>query len=165
MMISLIVSVGKNLQLGKDNALLWKLKDDLLHFKRTTKGHHIVMGRKTYESIGRLLPNRTTILVSRQADYAVEGAFVASSLDHAVELAKLAGETELFIVGGESIYREGLTLCDKLIITHVDYDGPADCFFPAYQHLPWSACEDNFAVEKNQDNEYSFRVETLTKKR
>ncbi len=163
MIVTLIVSVGQQLQLGKDNALLWKLKDDLLHFKRTTKGHHIIMGRRTFESIGRILPHRTSIIITRQLDYHVDGALVANTLTQAIQLAKDAGENEVFLVGGESIYREGLEICDKLIISHVDYQGSADCFFPSYQHYQWQEVE-QFSVARNSDNEYSFVVQTLIKK-
>lgn len=164
MIISMIVSVGRQLQLGKDNQLIWRLKRDLQFFKEVTKNHHIIMGRKTYESIGRLLPMRTTIIVSRQDHYVVEGALIAKSLPLAIEMAKSRGESEVFLVGGESIYREGLELCDKLMITHVDYDGEADCYFPRYDHLAWKKF-DNFSWNKDQDNQYSFRVQTLIKER
>lgn len=163
MIVTLIASVGQQLQLGKDNALLWKLKDDLQHFKRTTKGHHIIMGRRTFESIGRILPHRTSIIITRQQDFYVDGALIANTLAQAIQLAKDAGDDEVFLVGGESIYREGLELCDKLIISHVDYQGPADCFFPSYHHYQWQEVE-QFSVEKNFDNEFSFVVQTLIKK-
>lgn len=164
MIVSLIVSIGKHRQLGKDNALLWQLRDDLKHFKNMTKGHYIIMGRKTYESIGKPLPNRTTVIISRQNNYQVDGAITVASLRQAIDLAMEAGESEAFIVGGESIYREGLELCDRLIVTHVDYDGDADCYFPPYEHFNWEV-EDNFSCPKNEMNQFCFSVQTLTKVR
>lgn len=134
-MISIIVATGRNREIGVKNKLLWKIPEELKRFKEITSGHPIIMGRKTYESIGRVLPNRTNVIVTRDAEYAVEGAVVVHSLEEALRKAQgEPGSDEVFIIGGAQIFEQGLPLSDKLYITLVDADFPeADSFFPEYE--------------------------------
>ncbi len=135
MLKSIIVAIGKQQQIGLDNKLLWKLAEDLKFFKKTTKGHHILMGRKTFQSIGRPLPNRVNVIITRDRSYKQEGCLIFHSLEVAFSQIEKAGEDEVFICGGEEIYRQTLAISDKLYITNVDFDGKADTFFPDYKQL------------------------------
>ncbi|MBI9099394.1 MAG: dihydrofolate reductase [Spirochaetaceae bacterium] len=132
MILSIIVAMGNNRQIGKDNKLLWHISDDLKNFKKLTLGHHILMGRKTYESIGRPLPGRTTIIMSRNPEYSARGCKVVSSFEEAATIAEAAGDNELFICGGEKIYKNLLAQTDRFYLSYVDYDGQADAFFPQF---------------------------------
>jgi dihydrofolate reductase len=131
--ISIIANIGeKNRALGKHNELLWKISDDLKRFKALTTGHPIIMGRKTYESIGRPLPNRTNIVISRQHDFKPDGVQVAHSLDEALAEAKLIEDQEIFIIGGGEVYKESLPFVDRLYLTLVHEEKEGDVFFPDY---------------------------------
>lgn len=131
--ISIIVATGKNREIGAENKLLWKIPEELKRFKEITTGHPIIMGRKTFESIGRILPNRTNIIVTRDTKYEIEGAVIAHSLEEAIEKAKEEGPDEMFIIGGGQIFEQALPLVDKLYVTLVEAEFPeADSFFPEY---------------------------------
>jgi len=131
----MIAAIGKNRELGKGNDLLWKIPEDLKRFKEITKGHPIIMGRKTFDSIGRLLPGRTNVVITRDSNWAVEGTFPIISMEKAIELAKLKpGNEEVFIIGGGQIYDLGLPYADKLYLTLIDDSKEADSFFPEYEH-------------------------------
>ncbi len=134
-MISIIVAVGKNRAIGKNNKLLWYIPNDLKHFKKITSGHTVIMGDKTYESIGMLLPNRKNIVLSLDKNYKVEGAEVRNSLEDVLNEYK-DNEEEVFVIGGGIIYRLALPFADKLYITLVE-DSPkdADTFFPDYSEF------------------------------
>jgi dihydrofolate reductase len=125
--LSLIVAHAKNNVIGINNKLPWHLPEDLKRFRALTTGHHIIMGRKTYESLGRLLPGRTTVIVTRNKDFKVEGALIAHSLQAALVLA--AGDAEPFVIGGAELYKDGLALANKLYITEVKADFEGDAFF------------------------------------
>jgi dihydrofolate reductase len=127
--LSLIVAHAKNNVIGINNTLPWHLPEDLKRFRALTTGHHIIMGRKTFESLGRLLPGRTTVIVTRNKDYIVEGALIAHSLQAALLLA--AGDAEPFVIGGAELYKDGLKLATKLYITEVKADFEGDAFFTA----------------------------------
>src|SRR5574343_279775 len=127
--ITLIAAIGKNNELGKENKLLWDLPNDMKHFREKTTEKTVIMGRKTFESIGRPLPRRTNIVVTRSADFHKEGVLVAHSLEEALALAKQS-ETEVFVIGGGELYRQALPLATALEITHVDMTADADTFFP-----------------------------------
>ena len=130
----MIAAIGKNRELGKGNELLWKIPEDLKRFKELTKGHPIIMGRKTYESIGRPLPGRTNIVITRDQKWAAEGVFTVISMDEALSLAKMKpGSDEIFIIGGGQIYELGLTFADKLYLTLIEDAKEADSFFPEYK--------------------------------
>jgi dihydrofolate reductase len=139
--ISIIAAMGRNRAIGRDNRLPWHLPADLKRFKALTRGHTLVMGRRTFESIGRPLPWRTTIVITRRPDYAPEGVLTAPSLDAALELAARTGDGELFIGGGEEIFRLGLDRADRLYLTCIDQDFPADTFFPHFDESQWRLVE------------------------
>lgn len=126
-MISLIAAIDRNRVIGAGNRLPWHLPEDLKYFKKTTQGHPVVMGRKTYESIGRLLPGRENRIVSRQPGYRVEGAQVFNDLR-----AACAGSGEIFVIGGAQIYKEALPLADRLYLTELDAEFEGDAYFPAW---------------------------------
>jgi dihydrofolate reductase len=130
MRISIIVALSKNGVIGADGGIPWRLPDDQRHFKKLTTGHCILMGRATHESIGRLLPDRHTIVISRNPDLQVAGADVAASFEAAVELARARGESEAFVVGGADIYALALPLADDLHLTRVATAVSGDIRFP-----------------------------------
>jgi dihydrofolate reductase len=126
--VSLIVAMAKNRVIGANGRLPWHLSSDLKRFKALTMGHHIIMGRKTFESIGRLLPGRTTIVITRNPGWKFEGAVVADSLQRALDLA--SGDSEVFVIGGQEVFREALPLADRIYLTEIDRDFEGDTFFP-----------------------------------
>ncbi len=133
--LSIIVAVARNRVIGVNNTLPWHLPEDLKRFRALTMGHHIIMGRKTYESLGRLLPGRTTVIVSRSKDYAVPGALVADSLR--VALALCEGDPEVFVIGGAQLYREALPVANRLYLTEIDAAFDGDAYFPGYDRSRW----------------------------
>ena len=137
--VSLIVAVAKNGVIGVKNTLPWHLPEDLKHFRALTTGHHIIMGRKTYDSLGRLLPGRTTVIVTRNRNYQVEGAVVVHSLEEAVQVC--ANDSETFLIGGAELYKDGLKLANKLYLTEIDAEYEGDAFFPAFDMAEWEAGE------------------------
>ncbi len=156
--ISIIAAIGKNRELGKNNELIWRISDDLKRVKELTIDHPIIMGRKTFESIGRPLPGRTNIVISSNVTYEAEGCEVSNSLDTAIQLAKAApGNEEIFIFGGASIYEAALPHTDRLYLTLIDATDPeADTFFPEY--------EKEFTITReliNTDNEPSYSWQKL----
>ncbi|MDE5418328.1 dihydrofolate reductase [Labilibaculum sp. DW002] len=155
MKLSIIVAASQNNVIGKDNQLIWRLSADLKRFKALTTGHHIIMGRKTFDSIGKPLPNRTSIIITRQADYKAEGCIVVNSLEEAIE--KAADQEEVFIIGGGTIYKEALSKADKLYYTKVHKDFEGDTFFPVVNFQEWESVsrEDCMPDEKNE-YAYSF---------
>jgi dihydrofolate reductase len=134
----MIVAHGKNLEIGLNNQMLWHIKEDFQHFKKTTLGHHLIMGRKTFDSIGKALPGRKTIVLTRSANFSHADILVASSIEQALEMAKSNGETEVFIAGGANIYKQFLPLAHKLYISYVDFEGEADTYFPAIDEEPFN---------------------------
>ena len=133
--LSLIAAIARNRVIGLDNALPWHLPEDLKHFRALTTGHHIIMGRKTYESLNRLLPERTTVIVTRNADYAIPGAIIASSLEQAIALS--VPDDEVFLIGGAELYRDGLQLARTMYITEIDATFDGDAFFPELDMSCW----------------------------
>tara|TARA_R110000787_G_scaffold7747_5_gene26044 strand:+ start:748 stop:1236 length:489 start_codon:yes stop_codon:yes gene_type:complete len=156
-MITIIAAIGKNNELGKDNDLIWHLSADLKRFKKVTTGHTIIMGRNTFESIGKPLPNRRSVIITRNTSYLQEGCDVVHSLEAAIELIK--DEEAAFIIGGAQIYKETIekNLADQLDITQVHQDFEADVYFPEIDTKVWKEVsrEDFSLDEKNQYN-YSF---------
>lgn len=158
-MISAIAIISKNRGLGLENNLLFHIPGELPRFKKITTGHPIIMGRKTYESIGRLLPNRTNIIVTRDSLYAVTGAIMAASLEDALEAARKAeGNDEVFIIGGGQLFAEALPITDRLYLTVVDVEAPADTFFPAYPQFSKVVSK-----EEKVDWDYPYTFFTLEK--
>jgi dihydrofolate reductase len=127
--------MASNRVIGANGQLPWHLSSDLKRFKALTMGHHIVMGRKTFESIGKLLPGRTTVIVSRNPRFRFEGALVAGSLDKALALA--AGDDEVFVIGGEQIFREALGIAHRILLTEIQREFEGDVYFPPLQTAEW----------------------------
>ena len=133
--LSIIVAVANANVIGINNTMPWHLPEDLKRFKALTMGHHIVMGRKTYESLGRLLPGRTTVIVTRNMDYAVECAIVAHRVEDA--LAACIDDEEVFLIGGAELYQQGITHADKIYMTEVHADFEGDAFLPNFDLSQW----------------------------
>jgi len=133
--ISIIVAMAKNRTIGINNTLPWRCPEDLKHFKALTMGHHMIMGRKTFDSIGKPLPGRTTVVVSRNKSLKIEGCTIAHSLQEAV--AACAGDTEIFVVGGAELYTQALPLADRLYLTEIQQDIAGDAFFPSFSLNNW----------------------------
>lgn len=137
--LSIIVAVAHDGVIGVNNTLPWHLPEDLKRFRALTMGHHIIMGRKTYDSLGRLLPGRTTVIVTRNENYKVEGALVANSLEAAIALCE--NDDEVFLIGGAELYQAGLKLAHKLYITEIQLDVAGDAFFPKLVSTEWQETE------------------------
>jgi dihydrofolate reductase len=156
-LIKILVAFDENRVIGKNNALIWHLPADLQRFKALTTGHVIIMGRKTYESIGRPLPNRTTIAITRQAEFKPDGIITAHSLDEAILKAKSISRDDIYIVGGAEIYQVGLSHADQILVTqlHDIFDG--DTYFPEIPADTWEVVSRERGVtdEKNKF-QYSF---------
>ena len=145
--LSLIVAHANNNVIGYKNTLPWHLPEDLKRFRALTTGHHIIMGRKTYESLGRLLPGRTTIIVTRNKDYKIEGALIAHDLQAALLLA--SGDAEPFLIGGAELYKDGLKHATKLYITEVHAEFTGDAFLPEIDFSHWNLSEKKDYVAAN----------------
>ena len=152
MRISIIVAMDENGGIGFENHLPWRLSDDLKRFKRLTMGHHLIIGRKTYQSIGRALPGRRMIVMSRNPAIQYAGVEVVPSLEAAINLAESRGEHEAFIGGGAEIYRLALPSADRIYLTCVHARSQADVFFPEFDSIEWleKSSEQFGADEKNQ---------------
>ena len=157
--VSIIVAMAKNRVIGANNALPWHLSSDLKRFKALTMGHHIIMGRKTFESIGRVLPGRTSIVVTRNESYRPEGVIIVHCLTDAFELS--AGDNEVFVIGGEQIYREALPVADRIYLTDIDKEFAGDSYFPALEHGAWRST----AQEAFEDDSAGFAYTLVTLER
>ena len=133
--VSLIVAMAKSRVIGINNTLPWHLPADLKHFKVLTMGHHIVMGRKTYDSIGKPLPGRTSVVVTRNADYSMPGVIVANSLEAAISAC--GDDEEIFVIGGAELYRQAIALADRIYLTEIDADIPGDAHFTELDRKQW----------------------------
>ena len=164
MIVSQLVAMDERRGIGKQGRLPWRLSTDLKRFRQLTMGHHIVVGRKTFESIGKPLAGRQMIILTRDASYKAAGCFTVQSITAALELARTQGETELFICGGAEVYAQTLDLAERLYLTEVHADCDADTFFPEFNRDAWleTASERHAADEKN---EYPFTFVVLVKKR
>jgi dihydrofolate reductase len=138
MIISMIVAMDRRNGIGIANRIPWRLAADLKRFRDLTMGHHLVIGRRTYESIGRPLPGRRMIILTRQQNYHREECQIASSLSEALDMARQAGESEVFIGGGADIYQLALPVTDRLYLTRVESTTPADTFFPSWDPSQWT---------------------------
>lgn len=158
MIISLIFAADEQNGIGKDNQLLCHLSADLKYFKQTTTGHHIVMGRKTYESVGRPLPNRTNIVISRSIN-AIEGCVVVHSIEAAIEYAKQHNEHELFLTGGGVIFDMALHLAHRIYLTRIHHSFDADTFFPEFDKEDWEEIKhENYTADEKNAFDFSFIV-------
>lgn len=160
MIVSAIAAMSKNQVIGKDNDLPWHLPADMRYFMRTTKGHHVIMGRKTFESMGVPLKNRTNIVITRDGFYSASGILVAHSLHEALQIAESNEEEEVFIIGGAEIYKLALPLLDRIYLTEIDLivsDG--DAFFPKLDMSDWVLVSDERCTpdEKNHYH-YAFKI-------
>lgn len=154
-MTTIIAAIAHNNALGKDNDLIWHLPADLIRFRKTTTGHHIIMGRNTYESIGKPLPNRTTVIITRNPDYKAEGCVVVHSIAAALEVAK--EDDSPFIIGGAQIYKEAISLVNQLDITEVHHEFEADAFFPEIDLNIWKETKrERFEADEKNKYAYSF---------
>ena len=160
-MITMIAAVAENNALGKNNEMLWHLPDDFKRFKQLTSGHYIIMGRKTFESFPKSLPNRTHIVITRQKDYNPEGCIVADSIERAIEIAPK--EEEVFIIGGGEIYNLGLPFADKIDLTRVHDTFEADAFFPEFDSNDWNLAFEEYH-EKDEKHKTDFTFQTYIKK-
>lgn len=156
--ISIIVAMAQNRAIGKNNQLLWHLPADLKHFKQLTIGHTIIMGRKTFDSIAKPLPNRRNIIITRQKSLEIPGAEIANSLEQALELCKK--DEEIFIIGGAQIYEQALPLTSKIYLTTVKQDFEADAFFPYISPNNWNEldCE---TYQPDEKNAFGYTFTTL----
>lgn len=153
--LALVCALSRNRTIGMDNRLPWHLPRDLAHFKAVTLGHPIIMGRRTFDSIGRALPGRSNIVVSRQSDWVREGVTVVNSLEAAIvcaaEIARETGTSEIMLIGGASLYEQALPLAHRLYLTEVHADIPGDAFFPSLSFAEWrEVCREEWpADDKN----------------
>lgn len=162
-MLKILVAFDENRVIGKNNALIWHLPADLKRFKALTTGHVIIMGRKTFESIGRPLPNRTTIVISRQQDLKIEGVILAHSVEEAILKAKSISRDDIFIVGGAEIYQLSLPLADQILVTQLHDIFEGDAFFPEILPAMWEVAEQERGVTDEQ-NAYQFSYITYARK-
>lgn len=158
MLISCIVAASRNNVIGKDGTLPWHLSADLKRFKALTTGHHIVLGRKNYEDIGRPLPNRENLVLTRNANFEAPGCKVFNDFASAIAAAEAAGETECFIIGGAAVYREAMPLCTKLYLTRVEADVDGDVFLPEIGEGWHVVSEEEFAADEKNDHPTKFIV-------
>ena len=159
-MISIIVAVAQNGVIGDKNSLLWHISEDMRFFKRTTSGHPVIMGRKTYESLGRPLPNRTNVDISRTIDH-IEGCTVVRSLEEAV--AMFPSDEEVFIIGGAQIYALALEVADRFYLTRVGHDYEGDTSFPKWDETKWELKQSE-AFECGEKYPYPFSFEMYERK-
>lgn len=157
MRISAIAAIGENRELGKDNQLLWRIPEDSKYFKEITSGHVVIMGRKTYESMMRLLPNRINIIITQDPKYHIEDAIMASSVEDAIEKAKQIEKEEVFIIGGGKIYTKTLPIIDRLYLTliHTSFLD-ATTFFPEYSEF-----KKVISLRDSKSKEYSYTFTVL----
>jgi dihydrofolate reductase len=156
-MITLIAAAAENNALGKDNQLIWHLPDDFKRFKQITSGHYIIMGRKTFESFPKPLPNRTHVIITRQKDYKVEGCIVVNSIEKAIESCP-KNET-IFIIGGAEIYNQSIDFADKIELTRVHGNFEADAYFPEINPYKWKLIfEEQHARDERHNFDYTFQT-------
>lgn len=161
-MTSIIVAAAQNNAIGKNNELLWHMPADLKYFKNKTSGHAIIMGRKTYESVGKPLPNRRNIVITRKKDYSVKGIEVCHSLEEALNLCN--PNEENFIVGGAEIYSQAMALSDRIYITLIYGEFEADSFFPPILKDIWQLTSESFH-EADEKNPYDYNFMTYDRKK
>lgn len=161
MRIALIAAAADNDVIGRNNDLPWRLPDEFRHFKRKTLRHHVIMGRRTWESQGaKPLPDRVNVVVTSQRDYVAEGARVVGSLDEALELARAEGEDEAFVIGGTALFAEALPIADRMYLTRVHAEPEGDTRFPSFDADDWRVIErEEHAADAR--HAYAFTIMTL----
>lgn len=161
-LITIIAAAAENDAIGKDNQLIWHLSDDLKRFKQLTNGHHIIMGRKTFESFPRPLPNRTHIVITRQEDYqAPEGVIIVNSLANAINAVK--NDEQPFVIGGGEIYKQAMLFANKIELTRVHHNFEADTFFPKIDHAKWKEVSKTFH-DKDETHDFPFSFITYERR-
>ncbi len=163
MIISLIVAMDEKRGIGKAGKLPWRLSSDLRRFRELTMGHHMIVGRKTFESIGKPLPGRQMIVVTHNAGFNADGCLVAGSVQAALTLAQERGEPEVFVIGGAEIYTQTLDAADRVYLTQVHAEVGADTFFPELKHDKWTETQSTFQAA-DERNQYSFSFKLLERK-
>ncbi len=160
MILSAIAAMAKNRAIGFENELPWHLPADMKYFMRTTKNHHVLMGRKTFESLGVPLKNRTNIVITRDPFFVASGTLVVHSLHEAISLAEASGEEEAFIIGGAQIYALAMPLLDRIYLTEIDLEvEKADAFFPPVNEKIWSTVsEDKYEPDDKNNHPFVFKV-------
>ena len=154
-MVSIIVAIAQNGTIGDKNSLLWHIKEDMRFFRTTTSGHAVVMGRKTFDSIGRPLPKRTNVVITRDTNLTIEGCTVVHSLEEAVAL--FDPSEEVFIIGGAQIYRQAMPLADRIYLTVIDRPYEGDTSFPEIDYSVWRECSrEDFARGEEFEHPFSF---------
>lgn len=162
MTITLIAAAAENNALGKDNQMIWHLPDDFKRFKQLTTGYYIIMGRKTFESFPKPLPNRTHVIITRQKDYTAEGCIVVNSLEEALKACPQ--DEEVFVIGGGEIYNQSIDTADKIELTRIHGVSPeADAFFPEIDPSKWKMIEEVFHP-KDEKHAYDMAFQTYVKK-
>lgn len=157
--ISIAVAIGENYAIGKNNQLLWHMPADLKFFKQTTSGHTVIMGRKTFDSVGKPLPNRRNVVITRNTELKIEGVEVVNSLEKALEITQTE-EKPVFIVGGAEIYRQALPKTDTLYLTTIHHTFDADTFFPEIDRKEWKVISSE-AHKADEKNKYDYTFEVL----
>ena len=163
MEISIIAAIDENFGIGLEGRLPWSLPSDLKRFKKITLGHTVLMGRKTYESIGRPLPGRTMLVLTRQKDFHPAGCLTVQSLEEGIEMAQKNGENELFIIGGGQVYRQAYPLCHRLYLTRVQTRVNTDVQFPVIDYSMWQPVE-QIEQPKDETHSYSYVFEVYQRK-
>ena len=163
MRVSFIVAKAENNVIGINNKLPWHLKEDLQNFKKITMGHHILMGRKTFESIGKALPGRMSLVVSSEPKANQDSVLWFSSIFRAIKQAERSGESELFIIGGEKVFKAALSLCDRIYLSEVHGEVKGDTYFPQLSVKNWNKVSEQ-KFEKNADNDHAFTFMILDRK-
>ena len=159
MIISLIVAMDEKGGIGKDNQLPWHLRSDLKRFKSLTMGHYLVMGRKTYETIGKPLPGRKMIVVTNNTAYHPNGCFIAKSIKEAIQFAESNDEPEVFIIGGGEIFKQSIDIANKMYITNIHAQVDADVFFPAIDFSSWKLIWSEVIIREEKDSfESDFKI-------
>ena len=160
MKLSLIAALSTNNVIGRDNQVPWHLPTDLRRFKEVTMGHHLVMGRKTFDSVGRPLPGRTNVVITRSEDWSADGVTVVHSLEEALRVAMSAGETEAFIAGGAEIYQLSIHRADRMLLTRVHAEVEGDTWFPEFDDVSeWKLVDaEHFEADEKNDHPFSFLV-------
>lgn len=162
-MLSLVVATGLGGEIGRNNQLLWKLPRDLKHFKEITTGHPVIMGRKTYESIGKPLSDRTNIIISSKDDWYEEGVLIVGTVKEAIKFAKKINDN-IYIIGGGSIYKQTIDIADRIEMTVVKSHFQADTFFPKIDEAIWIKIKEIF-LEKDEKNSYDLCFQTWERKK
>ncbi|TVR76639.1 MAG: dihydrofolate reductase [Saprospirales bacterium] len=164
MRISTIVAVAANNVIGHENQIPWYLPADLKYFKRTTLNHHILMGRKNYLSIGRPLPKRVNIVVTRDVFFNASGTIVVHSIEEGIEIARQAKETELFIIGGGEIYRQCMPITDRIYLTEIKTEAAGDVYFPEIDEQSWGLVSEE-RHEPDEKNKYAYTFKIYDRKK